>query len=174
MMAVVRSSASGIVVFCLWSALVAGQQRNPLAGLTGDLTPTEVQQLFDAFELVRAQEMLGLSDEQYPEFVAKLKTLQQTRRQGQQERLRHLRGLQRLSARPGTSDSDLTERLDALTVHDREMVESERAAIAGIDAVLSGRQRVRFRLFEQAMERRRVELLMRAQRQRQAPRRNGR
>ena len=171
-MTLIGRGAVGIVVFCLLQGVVWAQQSDPLAGLSGDLTPAEVQQLFDAFELVRAREMLALGDEQYTEFVAKLQVLQQTRRRGQQERLRQLRELQRLSAQPRSDDSVLTERLDALTAHDHEAIEAERAAIADIDAILSPRQRVRFRLFEQAMERRRVDLLVRARRQ--APRRNGR
>ena len=47
-----------------------------------------------------------------------------------------------------------------------------RDALAGIDQVLDVRQQVRFRLFEEQMERRKVDLLMRARqanRQRNAP-----
>lgn len=129
------------------------------------MTPREVQRLFEAFELVRAQEMLDLSDEQYPEFVARFTVLQDARRQNQQERQRQLRELQRLSSQPGADDAMLAEQLEALSRHDQEATARQRAALAEVDAILNIRQQVRFRMFEQAMERRRVDLLMRARRQ---------
>lgn len=143
----------------------AQQQRDSLQALSGDMTPLEVERLFEAFELVRAQEMLDLSEDQYPDFVARFKVLQDTRRQGQQERQRRLRELQRMSSQPGADDATLTEQLGALRAHDQELAEKQRDAIAEIDGLLNVRQQVRFRMFEQAMQRRRVELLMRARRQ---------
>ena len=109
--------------------------------------------------------MLDLSEEQYPEFVARFKVLQDTRRRGQQERQRRLRELQRISNQAGADESALTEQLVALDSHDQEIAQWQRDAIAEIDTLLNVRQQVRFRMFEQAMERRRVELLMRARRQ---------
>lgn len=53
----------------------------------------------------------------------------------------------------------LTERVD------QEFAQEQRDATAEIDRLLNVRQQVRFRMFEQAMESRRVELLMRARRQ---------
>ena len=146
------------------SAWGAARQRDTLPGLSGDLTPTEVQQLFDAFELVRAQEMLDLSDEQYPQFVLKLKGLQDARRRGQPRRVRMLRELQQLANQDRSDDGELEKRLDELNVLDREAVEARAAAYEEIDDLLDLRQRVRFRMFEQAMERRRLDLLMRARR----------
>ena len=58
-------------------------QRLPQVG--PDLSPAEVQQLFDAFVLVLAQEALSLTDAQFGPFVTRLKQLQTTRRQTQQQ-----------------------------------------------------------------------------------------
>ena len=157
-------TSSLTVVLCLLAVSSESQPRPALGGLTDDLTPVEVQQLFDAFELVRAQEMLGLTDEQYPDFVARLKRLQDARRSGLQGRQRHLRELQRLSNQPHVDESVLEERLAALKVLETESAESERLARLEIDGMLTIRQQVRFRVFERAMERRRVDLLMRARR----------
>ena len=157
-------TSSLTVVLCLLAVSSESQPRSALGGLTDDLTPVEVQQLFDAFELVRAQEMLGLTDEQYPDFVARLKRLQDARRSGLQRRQRHLRELQRLSNQPNVDESVLEERLAALKVLETESAESERLARLEIDGILTIRQQVRFRVFERAMERRRVDLLMRARR----------
>lgn len=153
------------LMLCVSPTLGLAQQRDSLQTLSGDMTPLEVQRLFEAFELVRAQEMLDLSEEQYPEFVARFKVLQDTRRGGQQERQRRLRELQRMSNQPGADESALAEQLLALASHDQEIAQRQRDAIAEIDTLLNVRQQVRFRMFEQAMERRRVDLLMRARRQ---------
>ena len=62
--------------------------------------------------------------------------------------------------------------MKALSDLDDRLVGEVRDAIAGIDQVLDVRQQVRFRLFEEQMERRKVDLLMRARqanRQRNAP-----
>ena len=141
------------------------QTRGSIAGLSGDMSPGEVQQLFDAFELVRAQDMLDLSDDQYPEFVVGLKRLQDVRRRTQQDRQRQLRELQRMSNQADVDEAALEGRLESLRALERESSEALLEAVEGIDAILSIRQRVRFRVFQQAMERRRVELLMRARRQ---------
>ena len=153
------------LVLCVPPTLGLAQQRDSLETLSGDMTPLEVQRLFEAFELVRAQEMLDLSEEQYPEFVARFRVLQDTRRGGQQERQRRLRELQRMSNQAGADESALSEQLLALASHDQEIARRQRDAIAEIDTLLNVRQQVRFRMFEQAMERRRIELLMRARRQ---------
>ena len=158
-----------LAVVCLIACLTgptpaAGQPRGPLAELSDDLTPAGVQQLFDAFELVRAREMLDLSDEQYPRFVVKLQTLQQTRRETQMQRQRLFRELQQLANRPNTNDDELRERLEAFKAHDRESEAARTAAHDEIDTLLTVRQQVRFRMFEQAMERRRLDLLMRVRR----------
>ena len=155
----------GALLVTVLSSPLQAQQRDSLSALSGDMTPREIQRLFEAFELVRAQEMLDLSGEQYPEFVARFTVLQDARRRGQQERQRRLRELQQMSNQPGADEAMLSEQLEALSRHDREVTARQRAAIAEIDAILTIRQQVRFRMFEQAMERRRVDLLMRARRQ---------
>ena len=149
------------------TAPVQAQQRDTFPPNRGDMSPAEVLQLFDAFELVRAEEMLGLTDEQYPEFVVRLKTLQDTRREAQRERQRLLRELRRLLSQGGGSDSEVQERLDALRTQEQESADRRAAAIEEIDSILDVRQRGRFRLFQQAMEQRRLELLMQARRPRQ-------
>ena len=158
-----------LAVVCLIACLTgptptAGQPRGPLAELSDNLTPAGVQQLFDAFELVRAREMLDLSDEQYPRFVVKFQTLQQTRRETQMLRQRLFREFQQLANRPNTNDDELRERLEAFKAHDRETEPARTAAHDEIDTLLTVRQQVSFRMFEQAMEQRRLDLLIRVRR----------
>ena len=44
------------------------------------MTPGEIQKLFDAYLVMEAQQALELSDQQYPQFLTRLRTLQDTRR----------------------------------------------------------------------------------------------
>ncbi len=159
---------------CLVSTTVAVAQSRDELTLTGDMTPAQVQRLFDAYELVRAREMLDLDDEQYPQFVASLNALQKARRETQQQRQRMLRELNRLARQPGTEESILEERLERLRAHDRESADVLEQAYDGIDDVLNVRQRVRFRMFERQMERRRLEMLQRARRRNATPQPNNR
>lgn len=137
------------------------------------LAPQEVQRLFDAYAVVQAQEQLALSDEQYPRFVTRLKALQDLRRQHLVRRDRLVRELGRVIApRAGASESEIKTRLDELDDADRSAASETRKAYEQIDEILDTRQRARFRVFEAMMERRKLDLLLRARQGRPlAPRR---
>ena len=154
-----------MLLVCLALPLpAAAEQRDALPGFGDDMTPAEVQRLFEAYELMRAQEMLDLSDEQYPQFVVRLKALQDVRREGLQGRQRRLRQLQQMANQPSADNAGLSGRLAELKRHDEETAEARGRAVDAVDEILNPRQQVRFRMFEQAMEQRRLDLLMRARR----------
>ena len=129
------------------------------------LGPGQVLNMLDAWAIVQAQETLQLGDDQYAQFVARLKRLQQTRRKNLQGRLAILQDLRRLSAPPGdqADENALRERLKALTDHDIAAAAEMRKAYDQLDQVLSAKQQARFRLFEEVLERRKIDLLKRAQ-----------
>ena len=129
--------------------------------------PGEIQKLFDAYAVVHAQEMLKLPDSQYGQFVARLKALQQTRRRNQQARNRIIRTLVQLTRTDG-DEALLREQLKALAEQDARASEEARQAYAALDQVLDVRQQARFRVFEEQIERRKFEFLMRARQNRQA------
>jgi hypothetical protein len=156
------------VVLAVTIPAASAQQRQPRAQ-AGRLAPAEVQGLFDAYTLMQAQESLKLSDAQYAQFVTRLKALQDTRRRNQQARARLLRELAR-EANAG-AEGPLRDRLGALREHDVKSAEELRRAYTAVDEVLDVRQQARFRLFEERMEERKFELLMRA---RQRPANRGR
>jgi hypothetical protein len=136
----------------------------PAAAGQGDISAGEIQRLYDAYALVQAQEALQLSDEQYGRFVTRLKTLQETRRRHQQARNLILQDLRRLT-NPQTGNGDeaaIRERLAALKSGDDRSAIELRKALDGVDEILDVRQQARFRLFEERMEQRKLELLMRA------------
>ena len=131
---------------------------------TDRLGPAQILNMLDAWALVQAQDTLQLGDDQYAEFVARLKRLQQTRRRNLQARLAILQDLRRLSA-PQTPEDDnaLRARLKALADHDDAAAAEMRKAYEQLDQVLSLKQQARFRLFEEMLERRKIDLLKRAQ-----------
>ena len=111
---------------------------------------------------MRAQQELQLTDEQFPQFLTKVRSLQEVRRRGLGERGRILQQLRRLSQDATADDTDLRSQLKALADLEGRSAEELRRAGDAVDQVLTIRQQARFRLFEEMMERRKVDLLMRA------------
>ncbi len=142
------------------------RRRHRIAGGTArapeGVSPAEIQRLFDAYVVMQAQQELQLSDEQYPKFLARVKVLQDVRRRGQIERARILQELRRLSQATPVEEDRIREKLKALGDLETRALADVREAFDGVDQVLDVRQQARFRLFEEQMERRKVELLMRA------------
>src|SRR5262249_33226075 len=111
------------------------------------VTPGEIQRMFEAVALVRAQEALKLNDERYLPFLAKYKALQDARRRAQQERNRILNDLRKLSNDPVSEEVQIKDRLKALEdLRARSEAEIHKAQ-EGVDSVLDPRQQAKFRLF---------------------------
>jgi hypothetical protein len=145
------------------------QGGGPLPGLdNGDMTPGEIQKLFDAYLVMEAQQALQLSDQQYPQFLTRLRTLQDTRRRTQQERNQLMGQLQRLTnprlTKP-VEESEIKARLTSLQELESRTAAEMRKSYNALDEVLDARQQGRFRVLEEQIERRKIELLMRARQQ---------
>jgi hypothetical protein len=141
----------------------ASAQRPLPPGAEEAMTPGEMQRLFDAYAAMQAQETLGLSDKQYGEFVVRLRALQQVRRRQSVERARLMRELNALSRRePPAPDVEMKTALDALAQHDARARDEVARAYSNVDELLTLRQRARFRVFEDQVERRKLDLLARA------------
>lgn len=126
------------------------------------VSPGEVQRLFDAYVVMQAQQELQLSDEQYPKFLARVKALQATRQRSLSERgrlLQQLRTLVESSVADENQVKSVVQSLDELGVNSETEI---RTAMQSVDEILTPKQRARFRIFEEQMERRKVDLLMRA------------
>ena len=141
----------------------AGQAPAPAARENVD--PAELGRLFDAYTVMQAQEALGLDEARFGPFVTRLRALQQMRRRHLRERAAVLRDLRQLLQTAG-NDAQLQERLDALVQLDASTRADQAKAMEAIDELLDVRQRARFRLLEQQLELRKLELVNRA-RQRQ-------
>ncbi len=131
----------------------------------GQLSPGDVAAMLDSYAAVRAQDALSLDEAHYPEFVVRLRRLQEIRRrsrQGHNEVLQELRRLAGAQAEPPYDEPSIRERLKALRDHDDRAAIELRRAYDAVDEVLDVRQQARFRIFEEAIERRKLDLLMRA------------
>jgi Spy/CpxP family protein refolding chaperone len=138
----------------------AGRGRAALPPITPNMTPQQLQVHMDAWEMVQAQTVLQLTDDQFPNFVGRLQRLQELRRRQLQEHRRimqELNGL--LYASPAAKPEDINARVKALDdARDTEATDLKKAYL-DLDAVLTPWQRGRFRQFEDQVERRKIELL---------------
>jgi hypothetical protein len=132
------------------------------------ITPFELQKLFDSWALLQAQEFLKISDEQFAKFLPRFKALQDARRQGLQQRTRVLNQL-RKALNDGESDEQIKTSMKLLQEIDDRAAADTRKAFESVDQVLDLHQQAKFRIFEEQMERRKLELVTRA---RQANRAN--
>ena len=126
----------------------------------------ELQRLFDAYTVMQAQEALQLDDAQFGQFLPKLKALQDTRRRNDVARSQLVAELGRMTA-PGTAGFDeaaVKERMRALQELEARAAAELRRAYDTIDQQLDVRRQARFRVFEQNMERRKLQLMLRARR----------
>ena len=130
----------------------------------GGLTPIEVMNVLDGYALVQAQDALQLTDAQYGQFVTRLKKLQETRRKNLQARRRLLQELQRATGPQATTidEAAVRQQLKALREHDERAAVEVQKAYDAVDEILDTRQQARFRLFEERLEIRKIDLLMRA------------
>src|SRR5262245_9441202 len=126
------------------------------------VTPAEIQRMFDAYAALQAQQQLEITDEQYPRFLARFKALQDIRRKALQDHTRIVLELNRMLTQGQSDEAQLKERIQALQDLDARSSADIRKAYEAIDQVLDVRQQARFRVFEERMERRKLELMTRA------------
>jgi len=121
--------------------------------------------MLDSYAMFQAQQQLSISDEKFGPFAGRLKKLQDARRRNQRERHRMVVELRKLlNTRSATADDDaaLLAQLARLKEHDRRAAAELQQAYDALDEILDPRQQARFRLFEEQIEQRKLELLMRA------------
>ena len=142
----------------------AGRRMGPRQGLPPvgpNMNMQEVQKWLDTWALIEAEKVLQLSQEQYPNFVSRLTRLHNVRRRVQMERRRMLAEISPLIQGPGPYQDDaIAEKLKALDEINQRGQDQIRTAYAAVDGILTPAQRGRFRLFEEQIERRKVDLLM--------------
>jgi hypothetical protein len=158
-----RLAATGVTV---WLGLTpAAAQQGPAPGPDAAFSPLEVRRLLDAYAVMQAQQFLGLDEAQFARFLPRLRAVQEIRQRDAQAKTKIIQDLNRLTAprAPKPSEDEIRGRLrDLRELRDRSDAELATAYDA-LDQALSIQQQARFRVFEQQMERRQLELLLRAQ-----------
>jgi hypothetical protein len=141
-----------------------GRQAQQPPGSVDDpaVTPAEIQRMFDAYALIQAQDQLRLNDEQYSRFLVRFKSLQDIRRRALQEHTRLVVELRRLLMQGQPDEAQLKDRMTELQDVDSRSAADVKKAYEGIDQVLDVKQQASFRVFEEQMERRKIELITRA------------
>jgi Spy/CpxP family protein refolding chaperone len=167
-------AAAGILVICEASPVMAqaargqgGQRQSRGAGRSAGpdspgVSPGDVQKMFDAYSLMQAQEQLKIADDQFTKFLPRFKALQEVRRQTLQDRGGIILNLRRLTNATPADEAQIKDRLKALQELDARSAADVKKAYDGIDQVLNVRQQAQFRVFEEVMERRKLELVTRA------------
>jgi chromosome segregation ATPase len=148
------------------------QGRGPGRGSSADtpgVTPGEVQRMFDAYALMQAQEQLKIGDEQFAKFMPRFKALQEARRKTQNDRTEIIVQLRRLAGAATTDDGQIKEKLRALQEVDTQAAAGLRKSYESIDEVLNIKQQAQFRVFEEVMERRKLDMISRARASRPRP-----
>jgi hypothetical protein len=150
----------------------SARQQKPLGSGEGELPSfAEINRLFDAYAVMQAQDALQLGDPQFGPFVTRLKALQDARRRHFRLRTQIVQDLARMT-RPDSQATEemIRERLEALLRQEEAGQTEIKRAHARVDELLDVRQRARFRVFEDQLDRKKFELLARARQQRRANR----
>jgi Spy/CpxP family protein refolding chaperone len=170
-----RALLLGCVALAWFSAAVpAGAGQDPAvqsparkgqragAGGAPVVTPLELERWFDSYVLLQAQDQLKLTDAQFPKFLIRLKALQDARRRNLQTRRQIVNTLGKLLKSPPLDEAQAREQLKALRELDARSADELQKAYEGLDEVLDVSQQARFRVFEEVVERRKIDLLIRA------------
>jgi hypothetical protein len=132
------------------------------------VSPAEVQRMFDSYALMQAEQQLKIRDDQFPRFLTRFKTLQDIRRSALQQRNRRLAELRRLLNASPLDETAIRDQLKGLDDEDARAQADVKKAYDAIDQVLDLQQQARFRVYEEMMERRKLELVARARQQNRA------
>jgi Spy/CpxP family protein refolding chaperone len=144
-------------------------RRGAAAGNPEVMTVQQVEEYFDQVMLHQARTNLALNDDQFLRFGAALRRLQTARRQQQRQRFAVVRDLNVLVNGTSFDEAAVTAKLKELDDVSAQSTGEIRTAYDAIDRVLTLRQRARFRIFEEMMERRKLDLVSRARQQAARP-----
>jgi Spy/CpxP family protein refolding chaperone len=113
----------------------------------------EVDEVVDAYLLMKVQERVGLTDEQFAKLVPLIKRQQRERRDLDSRRFHALREMRRLFAKGEATDERIGSLLRDLKAAEVELPETIRRNAEAIDAVLTPVQQAKYRLLNAEVER---------------------
>ena len=125
------------------------------------MTQQQLQDYLDVHATIVAERDLQLTADQYPTFVARLRRLQQARRQQIMQRNKAMRELAPLVGGAGPfKDDEILQRYKTFDEANQRALQEIRQAELELDGVLTPWQRVRFRMMEERLERQKIEMLV--------------
>jgi Spy/CpxP family protein refolding chaperone len=152
----------GVLLVTMPAAAQRGGQAQQSGSEEPVASPAEIQKMFDSYALMQAQQQLQITDEQFPQFLTRFRALQDIRRKGLQARARHVQELRKLLNAQPLDEAAIREQTRGLDEDEARTEADARKAYESIDQVLDVRQQAKFRVFEEMMERRKLELVARA------------
>ena len=153
---------TALLACAMAAAGTAGAADQPTAGATrGHGEPSlrdEVYEVVDAYVLMKAQERLGLTDEQFAKLVPLIKKQKGDRREFEQRRYRALHELREQFTRGEATEARVGELLRELKAVENDMPAQMARDREAIDAILSPVQQAKYRLLDAEVDRRLHEL----------------
>jgi len=142
------------------------RQAQPPRPPNDQISPQDIQSMFDAMAVMEAEKFVMLTPDQFPIFVQRLKRLQEARSmqfRRHNRALNELRGLANPQSGRG-DDASLDAKLKELDTIEVETSAAVAKALEAVDQMLSVRQRARFRLLEDSIEKKKLDFLTKVRR----------
>ena len=134
--------------------------RAPLPPIAPNMNQQQLQAYIDTYAVVQAERDLQLTADQYPTFVGRLRRMQDIRRRQQMDKrklLGEMNGL--LQGGESGRDEAILAHVKALDDLSQRTAAELQKAYQELDSGLTPWQRGRYRMFEEQLERRKIELL---------------
>jgi uncharacterized membrane protein YgaE (UPF0421/DUF939 family) len=129
----------------------------------------DVEGLMEAYVISKLQEALDLTDDQFAKMIVAQKKLSEHRRNYRRDRNATLQQMRQALRTAESRDDRLESLLNELEERQTIFENQQRAGYEAIDAILDIRQRARYRILEQEIQRR-FQQMIREVRGRQNPR----
>jgi hypothetical protein len=171
-----KRTVLGVIVALGTSAIASAQPaRGQRGGPEGPPMREELMEIVQSYFVMKIQERLQLSDEQFVKVLPLVRKLQQERRDFHRRRFEAIGEMRKQLESGSATEARLRELLQEVKAIDSEMPAALRKDADAIDAVLSPLQQAKFRILELDVERhlREVREHVREQRRGGAPGRGG-
>jgi Spy/CpxP family protein refolding chaperone len=152
-------------VAVLVAAVAGAAEQGPAGGTRGGderALRDEVYEVVDAYILMKAQERLGLTDEQFAKLVPLIRKQKADRRDYDRRRYRALGEMRRLFMKGEATEDRIAELLRETKAVEAELPAAMARNQEAIDAVLSPVQQAKYRVLDAEVDRRLHDLRQRA------------
>lgn len=167
----VRTALTAVVLvgFCgAVAPVMARRQDAPSAAQKNEqISLADVEAMFDTMAVMEAERFIELTPEQFPQFVQRMKRLQEARTVHVRKHNRALAEL-RAMANPQTGKADeatIEGKLKEMDAIEADSQATIAKALDGVNQLLSAKQRARFRLLEDNMEKKKLDFLIKVRQQ---------